>query len=65
MEKAPKPKAQPPISLSMPKVRGIDIAMGRFPAPEIKVHPTIKKIAKGLGDAAVFGWTHPDRQQRR
>jgi hypothetical protein len=35
---------------------GGQLIAGRAPKPERMVSPGMKKIAKGIGDVAIFGW---------
>ena len=54
-----KPKASSfDIAMDMIKVTG-QLMAGKAPKVERMVSPGMKRVAKGIGDVAIFGWSKP------
>jgi hypothetical protein len=63
VEKRPGPKPYSVADMTGDIFRATGMAMrGQLPKPEQLVSPGMKKIAKGIGDAAVWGWSR-DRKK--
>lgn len=53
-------KSHSALDLAFDMIRaGGQLITGKAPKPERMVSPGMKRIAKGIGDVAIFGWTRP------